>query len=85
MTQKQLVSTAGRLDKGVKQAGFWVLWATSMPAVLVELDFICNPTQEAFLNSTEGRDKCATALYNAFRQYEAGMVRKSTISQTKKK
>jgi N-acetylmuramoyl-L-alanine amidase len=85
MAQKQLVSTAGRLDKGVKQAGFWVLWATSMPAVLVELDFICNPTQEAFLNSTEGRDKCATALYNAFRQYEAGMVRKSTISQTKKK
>jgi N-acetylmuramoyl-L-alanine amidase len=80
-----LVSTAGRLDKGVKQAGFWVLWATSMPAVLVELDFICNPTQEAFLNSAEGRDKCATALYNAFTQYEKNMLHKLNASNTKTK
>jgi N-acetylmuramoyl-L-alanine amidase len=84
MAQKQLVSTAGRADKGVRQAGFWVLWATSMPAVLVELDFICNPTQEAFLNSADGRDKCATALYNAFCQYENSYVRKNSARATSK-
>jgi N-acetylmuramoyl-L-alanine amidase len=83
MAQKQMVATAGRVDKGVKQAGFWVLWATSMPAVLVELDFICNPTQEAFLNSSEGRDKCATALFNAFKQYETSMKHKTTASNIK--
>lgn len=69
MAQKELIATAGRADKGVRQAGFLVLWATKMPAVLVELDFICNPVSEAFLGSDKGRQKCADALFNAFRQY----------------
>lgn len=67
--QKQLVKTAGRADRGVKQAGFWVLWATSMPAVLVELDFICNPDQATYLNSESGQKELATALYNALDTY----------------
>lgn len=67
--QQQLVATAGRADKDVRQAGFWVLWATSMPSVLVELDFICNPQAEKFLSSPQGRQKCAQALFNAIKQY----------------
>ncbi len=67
--QKELVATAGRADRGVKQAGFWVLWATSMPSVLVELDFICNPTEAAFLGSDEGQEKMAQALCNAVKRY----------------
>ena len=66
--QKQLVSHAGRADRGVKQAGFWVLWATSMPSVLVELDFICNPKSAAFMGSDEGVKKLAAALCNAVEQ-----------------
>ncbi len=69
LAQGQLVATAGRADKGVRQAGFLVLWATRMPAVLVELDFICNPAAERFLGSAEGKQKCAQALYNAFADY----------------
>ncbi|MCM1370142.1 MAG: N-acetylmuramoyl-L-alanine amidase [Candidatus Amulumruptor caecigallinarius] len=69
--QKQLVKKAGRADRGVKQAGFWVLWATSMPAVLVELDFICNPTEAAYLNSDRGQSELAEALYNAVNNYVA--------------
>lgn len=65
----KLVSTAGRVGKGVKQAGFWVLWSTSMPAVLVELDFICNPDSERFLASAQGQEKCAKALFEAFCDY----------------
>lgn len=65
----EMTSTGGRADKGVRQAGFWVLWATSMPAVLVELDFICNPASERFLSSESGQDKLAQALYNALKQY----------------
>lgn len=67
--QKQLVSKAGRKNRGVKQAGFWVLWATYMPAVLVELDFICNPTQAEYLISDEGSQQLADALYEAVANY----------------
>lgn len=67
--QNELTTTAGRADRGVLQAGFWVLWATGMPSVLVELDFICNPTQEAFLSSGEGQKKMATAIGTAIGDY----------------
>lgn len=67
--QKELVATGGRVDRGVKQAGFWVLWATSMPSVLVELDFICNPTEAAFLGSDEGQERLAKSLCNAVKRY----------------
>ena len=40
-----------------------------MPAVLVELDFICNPESEKFLSSEKGCDRMATAIYNAFSSY----------------
>ncbi len=68
--QKQLSTTAGRVNKGVRQAGFWVLAQTSMPAVLIELDFICNPRCAQFLNSQEGVQKLGKAIYNAFAAYK---------------
>lgn len=64
-----LSTTASRKQMGVRQAGFWVLWATSMPAVLVELDFICNPNSESYLASEKGCDQMAKAIYNAFSSY----------------
>ncbi len=70
--QKQLVSVAGRKDRGVKQAGFWVLWATTMPSVLIELDFICNPETAAFISSEKGQEKLAEAIFNAIRDYAGG-------------
>ncbi len=74
--QQEFVSTAGRKDRGVRQAGFWVLAKTGMPSVLVELDFICNPTQEQFLNSDAGQQKMARAIYNAFVKYKSDYDRK---------
>ena len=68
--QSEMVSTAGRHDNGVRQAGFWVLAKTGMPAVLVELDFICNPVSERFLGSEKGQTKFAKAIYNAFTSYK---------------
>ena len=69
LAQQHLINDAGRADKGVLQASYYVLWAVDMPSVLVELDFMCNPAQEAFLNSEEGRRKCADALFNALREF----------------
>lgn len=71
--QKQLVETAGRKNRGVHQAGFWVLWATSMPAVLVELDFICNPNSAKFMASGHGQSKLADAIFKAVKKYEQNL------------
>lgn len=72
--QTSLVTEAGRADRGVRQDGFWVLWATGMPSVLVELDFICNPEQEKFLDSSEGKEKMAHAIAGALSKYIASTI-----------
>lgn len=68
--QENLVKVAGRKDRGVHQAGFWVLWSTSMPSVLVELDFICNPESAKYMTSREGIDEMAEAIFRAVKVYE---------------
>ena len=70
MAQKQLVK-AGRVNRGVHQAGFWVLWATSMPSVLVELDFICNPKEANYLTSEKGQKELAEAIFKAVENYHS--------------
>lgn len=67
--QNQLVRTAGRKNNGVRQAPFWVLVRTSMPAILVELDFICNPAMEKFMASEQGQKKLALAIYRGIEKY----------------
>lgn len=75
--QSKLVSNAHRDNRGVHQAGFWVLWATSMPAVLVELDFICNPKAAKYLSSETGHKEMAEALYEAIVNYVEAFEQKN--------
>lgn len=83
--QNELVRVAGRKDRGVKQAGFWVLWSTSMPAVLVELDFICNPESARFLTSEAGQNKLAQSLFNAIEDFgKQDLARKADLKKNKK-
>lgn len=67
--QKEFVEIK-RLDRGVRQAIFWVLHQVKMPSILVELGFITNPTEENFLISDEGQKKMATCIYSAFEKYK---------------
>lgn len=70
----------GRPDKGVKQAGFLVLRATSMPSVLTELGFISTPSEEQYLNSSRGTDELAKCIYLGFVNYlESYTINKSVI------
>jgi N-acetylmuramoyl-L-alanine amidase len=68
--QKQFRERIGRNDRGVKQAGFLVLYRTTMPSVLHELGFISNPSEEDFLTSEQGKRKMASGLFRAFRGYK---------------
>lgn len=70
--QEELVESAGRKDNGVRQAMFWVLVKTGMPAVLVELDFICNPKQDRYLGSEAGQTQLAESIFNGFKVYKSG-------------
>ena len=68
--QQQFAKKVGRYNRGVQQAGFLVLWKTSMPSILVELGFINNTKEEQFLNSEKGQTQLALALYRAFEEYK---------------
>ncbi len=78
---QQQFKKAGRVDKGVHQAGFLVLRETAMPSVLVELGYISTPQEENFLNTSAGIDKMARSIYNAFISYKSGQKTSATTSQ----
>ena len=77
--QTQYRENIKRSDRGVKQAGFWVLFMTTMPSVLTETGFITNPAEEKFLNSKPGQEYIASAIFRAFRDYITEIDSKSII------
>lgn len=70
-----------RVSRGVKQAGFLVLKNTVMPSVLIEAGFLNNIKEETILTSEEGKDRSATAIFNAFTKYKLDMD-KLAVNQT---
>lgn len=60
----------GRYDRGVKQAGFLVLYKTTMPSVLIETGFLTNPKEEKFLNTKATQRQMSGAMFAAFQQYK---------------
>jgi N-acetylmuramoyl-L-alanine amidase len=74
----------GRYDRGVKQAGFLVLYKTTMPSVLIETGFLTNSTEEKFLGNTSGQSNMATLMFNAFENYRNQIENKITIKNEKK-
>ncbi|GAB3949409.1 hypothetical protein GCM10028805_25540 [Spirosoma harenae] len=61
---------ASRKSNGVKQAGFIVLWKTTMPSVLIESGYLTNRDEEDYLRSDEGQEEMAEAIYKAFVKYK---------------
>lgn len=74
-----LVGATGLADRGVKFANLVVLRDTDMPAVLVEVCFISNPSEESLLRDDDFKDKVALAISKGFLSY-IGKPYKDSIS-----
>ncbi len=66
---KSFVSRLGSKDNGVHAANFAVLRQTRMPAVLLELGYLSNPTEALNLNSPAWRTAAAEAIYAGIYNY----------------
>ncbi len=79
VVQRRACASSGRLNKGVKQAGFLVLRETSMPSCLIELGFITTPEEEQYLNSAAGIDALGKGIYQAFADYRSKFDKRVTV------
>ncbi len=57
-------------NRGVKQAGFYVLGGAAMPAILVEIGFVTNPKEERRLKDPKYRDEIARAIFSGLADYK---------------
>jgi N-acetylmuramoyl-L-alanine amidase len=81
MIQKEF-KRIGRYDRGVKQAGFLVLYKTTMPSVLIETAFLPNPTEEKLIGTAEGQQKMAQSMFQAFVNYKNATEGKTVVGGT---
>jgi N-acetylmuramoyl-L-alanine amidase len=82
---QQEFTKTGRVDRGVKQRndkGIWVLQATGMPSVLVEIGFISNKEEEEYISSDKGQNEIVTNIFNAIKQYKEKLEAKKTVADT---
>ena len=80
LVQQEFAKT-GRVDRGVKQRndkGIWVLQATGMPSMLVEIGFISNKEEEQYIASENGQDEIVANIFNAIKLYKEKLESKKT-------
>ena len=76
---QQQFTDIGRSDRGVRQAGFWVLHKSACPSVLIEMGFISNSNEEKYLASDKGKEDITNSIFQAFSQYKSAYDRKHGI------
>ncbi len=73
--EKNFRSISKRDSRGVKQAGFLVLWRATMPSVLIETGFLSSVQEEKYLGSKDGQKEVAEVIFQAFNKYKLEMDR----------
>lgn len=68
--ENQFKNRVGRRSRGVKSAGFLVLWKTSMPSILIETGYLSNAKEERDLNDKLKQSYIASGIFRAFRDYK---------------
>ncbi len=70
IVQDSMTKTLRIPNRGVKQAGFYVLGGAAMPAILVEIGFVSNPREERRLKDRKYRDEIAKAIFAGIAEYK---------------
>ncbi|MEN3324221.1 N-acetylmuramoyl-L-alanine amidase [Mariniflexile soesokkakense] len=70
LIQNRFTNKLKRTNRGVKQAGFIVLHQTVMPSVLVEVGFLTNREEGAYLNSFKGQMDMSNSITSAILEYK---------------
>jgi N-acetylmuramoyl-L-alanine amidase len=78
--ENQFKSYAIRPSRGVKQAGFLVLRNTTMPSVLIELGYLSNEKDRAFMQTENGIQLLGESIFQAFDQYKNSLEGKTIAS-----
>jgi N-acetylmuramoyl-L-alanine amidase len=81
LVQEGLADELDLRDRGVKQAGFWVLNGAYMPAILIETAFISNPDEEQLLASGRFQDQLVDGLADSVMEYVDTYERKVTVQE----
>ncbi len=55
--------------RGVRQAGFMVLWTPSMPSILVEVGYLSNPEEERMLRDRQVQTRVAYGIFKGVQAY----------------
>lgn len=78
---QQQFSKIGRKNRGVKQAGFLVLYRTTMPSVLIETGFLTNAEEEKFLSDEKSQSLVANSIFEAFKNYKAEVEGRKIVQE----
>jgi N-acetylmuramoyl-L-alanine amidase len=83
LIEEQLSDIGGRRSRGVKEAGFVVLRATTMPSVLIENGFLTHPGESKFLNSNTGVELMSEGICQAILNYEEEVLATNETAKNK--
>lgn len=83
MVEEEFINI-GRSSRGVKQRqkGIWVLQATAMPSVLIELGFLSHRPEEEFLMSSPGQQQMAESIARAIQRYKELVEKGPSVQNT---
>ena len=71
--QDGMIDHGGRRNRGIKEARFYVLHNSSLPAALVELAFITNPTEKNLLADENFQQEMALGICEGLANYFAAL------------
>lgn len=78
--QQHFKDRVNLFDRGVKQAGFLVLYKTTMPSILIETGFISNAKEEKMLASDDGQTYIASAIFRAVKDYKKSVEKTPSLA-----